>query len=306
MSLNAWIHAARLRTLPLAAAATLCGCLSAALQQSLHWPTAVLAVATAVALQIFGNLANDYGDAQNGADSAGRQGPPRMVAAGFISRRSMRRGLLVQAGLCCLLGIALLATALPNLAHNSAADWLVWLLLGAAALVAAYRYTAGRSPYGYLGFGDAAVFVFFGVLAVLGSEYLHTGRLNAASWLSAAAMGLWCTMVLNLNNMRDIDHDWANGKRTLAARLGRRRAKHYHQALAFAAAVCWSVWLACWFRGFPWLVLQVFMLSATFVHLNLLNNTPSSKELDRLLPQWSVTVLAWVLLAALLSLSGSG
>lgn len=294
MPLHAWIHAARLRTLPLSAAATLCGCLTAALQQPLHWPTAVLAVATALALQIFSNLANDYGDAQNGADSAGRQGPPRMVASGRISRDAMQKGLVISAGLCCLLGIALLATALPALAQSSGTDWLLWLLLGIMALAAAYGYTAGRRPYGYIGFGDAAVFVFFGWLAVLGSEYLHTGRLNADSWLPASAMGLWCTMVLNLNNMRDIEHDWASGKRTLAARLGLRRAKHYHRALALTAAVCWSVWLAHWFHGFEWLVLQVFMLAATFVHLNLLNNTPSSTELDKLLPQWSITVLAWV------------
>ena len=299
MSLNAWIHAARLRTLPLATASTLCGCLLAALQQSLHWPTAILTIATAVALQIFSNLANDYGDAQNGADSAGRQGPPRMVAAGRISRHTMQKGLAISAGLCCLLGIALLATALPALAQSSGKDWLVWLLLGATALAAAYGYTAGRKPYGYIGFGDAAVFVFFGWLAVLGSEYLHTGRLNTDSWLPASAMGLWCTMVLNLNNMRDIEHDWISGKRTLAARLGLPRAKHYHRALAVMAAVCWSVWLARYFHGFSWLVLQVFMLAATFVHLNLLNNTPSSFELDKLLPQWSITVLAWVMVLAL-------
>ncbi|WP_416191523.1 1,4-dihydroxy-2-naphthoate octaprenyltransferase [Neisseria sp. CCUG12390] len=299
MSLNAWINAARLRTLPLSAAGSLCGCLLAAMQQKLHWPTALLTVATAVSLQIFSNFANDYGDAQNGADSAGRQGPPRMVASGQISPETMRTGLKISAVACCLLGLTLLYTALPILTQTAWTDWLLWLLLGAAALAAAYGYTAGRRPYGYIGFGDAAVFVFFGLLAVLGSEYLHTGRLNPSSWLPAAAIGLWCTMVLNLNNMRDIDHDWANGKRTLAARLGLRRAKYYHAALALTAAACWSAWLAVGFHGAARLFLQVFMLAATFVHLNFLNNTPSSSKLDKLdklLPQWSLTVSAWVVL----------
>ncbi|WP_233572900.1 1,4-dihydroxy-2-naphthoate octaprenyltransferase [Neisseria weixii] len=183
-----------MRTLPLATASTLCGCLLAALQQSLHWPTAILTIATAVALQIFSNLANQRLRRCAKRRRFGRQGPPRMVAAGRISRHTMQKGLAISAGLCCLLGIALLATALPALAQSSGKDWLVWLLLGATALAAAYGYTAGRKPYGYISFGDAAVFVFFGRLAVLGSEYLHTGRLNTDPWLPArwGCGAPWC------------------------------------------------------------------------------------------------------------------
>ncbi|WP_421522861.1 prenyltransferase [Neisseria yangbaofengii] len=129
--------------------------------------------------------------------------------------------------------------------------------------------------------------------AVWGGEYLHTGRLNADSWLSTSAIGLWHTIVLNLNNMRGIEYDWAVGKRTLAVRLGLPRAKHCHRALAFIAAICRSVWLAQYFHGFSWPVLQVFMLTATFVHLNLLDNTPSSLKPGKLLPQWGMTGLAF-------------
>lgn len=294
MPLQSWINAARLRTLPLALASTSCGCLLAALQQRHHWPTSLLIILTAVSLQIFSNFANDYGDAQNGADSANRQGPQRMVASGQISRHAMQTGLLLSAVVCCLLGLALLLTALPVLAQTDWLDWLLWLLLGASALTAAYHYTAGRHPYGYAGLGDVAVFLFFGWLAVLGSEYLHTGSLNSHSWLPASAMGLWCSMVLNLNNMRDIPSDLSAGKLTLAVRLGLRRAKYYHLALATTAALLWSVWLWFYFSGASHAFLQVFILAFTLIHLKLLKNTSSPDALDALLPQWSITVLVWI------------
>ncbi|WP_226883404.1 hypothetical protein [Neisseria yangbaofengii] len=119
----------------------------------IDWPTAILTAATAVALQISGNLVNDYGDTQNGAGSAGRQGPPRMEASGRIHRRAMKKGLCLSAGLYCLLAISLPVTALPALAQSSGADWPAWLLLGATALAEAY---------GYIGSGDMAAFLFFG------------------------------------------------------------------------------------------------------------------------------------------------
>ncbi|MCP1661042.1 1,4-dihydroxy-2-naphthoate octaprenyltransferase [Neisseria perflava] len=296
MTLSPWLQAARLRTLPLALAATLCGCLLAVLHHHADFKISLLTVATTLALQIFSNFANDYGDAQNGADSALRQGPARMSASGKISRRAMQTALAISAIICCLLGIALLSTALPRLPDNGGASWLLWLLLGGMSLLAAYRYTAGRKPYGYIGLGDVSVFLFFGWLAVLGSEYLHTGRLNALSFLPASGMGLWCVMVLNLNNMRDISSDLAAGKYTVAARLGLRRAKIYHTALALAAALCWLAWLPHEFHGGLQTALPFFILAATRIHLVFLKNTPSSSKLDRLLPQWSLSVLLWVAL----------
>ncbi len=141
-----WINAARLRTLPLAAASTLCGGLVAKSADALNGTVLALCTATALALQVFSNFANDYGDTRHGADSPLRQGPVRMVASGCISQSRMRAGLVLAALLCCALGIALLAAALPAVAAAEPAVWLLWLLLGAAAIAAAFGYTAGRKP----------------------------------------------------------------------------------------------------------------------------------------------------------------
>lgn len=295
MSARYWLQAARLRTLPLATASILCGGLIAKTADRFDGLILALSLATAVALQIFSNFANDYGDARHGADSAQRQGPERMVAAGRISQSGMQRALAASALACCLLGIALLAVALPDIHAAHPRAWLLWLLLGAAAIAAAFSYTAGFKPYGYYGFGDISVLLFFGWLGVLGSAYLQTGQFHAAALLPATALGLWCCMVLNLNNMRDIDSDSAAGKRTIAARLGLRRAKYYH-ILLLAASVCmWWLWLPHAFAAPAQGRLKALLLLLAFIHLYFLKKAQSCPALDKLLPQWSLSVLAWVL-----------
>lgn len=285
-----WLAAGRLRTLPLAVASAGCGGLLAQLNGYGNRSVLVLSVLTAVLLQIFSNLANDYGDARNGADYSGRRGPLRMVASGRISVQAMRAGLCWCALACCLSGLLLLTQALPYLGGTSAV-WLLWLLLGISCLAAAFYYTAGRAPYGYRGWGDAAVFVFFGLIGVLGSEYLHGGVVGAHSWLAAAALGVWCSMVLNLNNMRDIDSDLAAGKYTVAARLGLRHAKIYHAALALAAWCLWWLWLPV---GYGWL--KAVLTAATVWHVYRLTQAEVPHGLDKLLAQWSLTILGWVVL----------
>lgn len=295
MAFKHWLAAARPRTLPLAAASALCGGVLAALNQQSNPPVLVLCMITAVALQIFSNFANDYGDACNGADSCLRKGPKRMVSSGNISRNAMKRGLTVSALICCLCGLALLAAALPSIGMGGLHNWMLWLLLGAAAITAAFSYTAGKKPYGYIGLGDLSVMVFFGWVGVLGSEYLQTGRLNAWSWLPATALGLWCSMVLNINNMRDIRSDTAAGKITVAARLGLRRAKYYHALLLAAAYMMWTLWLMRHVHLAAAGRLNAFLLAASFIHLYFLKKAQSCTQLDKLLPQWSITILLWVL-----------
>lgn len=291
-----WLQAARLRTLPLAAASILCGGLIAKAADNFNGLVLALSMATALALQIFSNFANDYGDARHGADSAQRQGPERMVAAGHISLSSMRRALKISALVCCLLGSALLAVALPDIHAAHPRAWLLWLFLGAAALAAAFSYTAGFKPYGYAGFGDVSVLLFFGWLGVLGSAYLQTGVFHASALLPATALGLWCSMVLNLNNMRDIDSDAAAGKYTVAARLGLHRAKLYHTALLAAAVYMWWLWLPHVFDAVSQGRLKALLLLLSLIHLYSLKKAQSSFTLDKLLPQWSIGILAWVLL----------
>ena len=285
-TLRYWLAASRLRTLPLAAASILCGGYLALMQDNFRPGILLLCLATAVALQIFSNLANDYGDAQNGADHNGRQGPARMVASGRLSAAAMRRALLIMALICCLLGILLLSTALSV----SAIGWLFWLAVGAACILAAYRYTAGSQSYGYAGWGDAAVCLFFGWVGLLGSAYLQTGEFEAAALLPATALGLWCSMVLNLNNMRDIRSDLAAGKLTVAARLGLPLATHYHHFLALLAAALWTIWLIIlpdnplWPHFVLWLLTGFHLLQVRQVN---------GYAFDPLLPRWSLSVLLW-------------
>ena len=291
-----WIDAARLRTLPLAAASTLCGGLVAKSADALNGTVLTLCTATALALQVFSNFANDYGDTRHGADSPLRQGPVRMVASGRISQSRMRAGLVLAALLCCALGIALLAAALPAVAAAEPAVWLLWLLLGAAAIAAAFGYTAGRKPYGYQGWGDFSVLLFFGWLGVLGSAWLQSGQLHPSALLPATALGLWCSMVLNLNNMRDICSDLAAGKRTIAARLGLSAAKRYHAALLAVSVLLWWLWLPLAFDEAAQGRLKAILLLLAFIHLYFLKKAPSCSALDKLLPQWSLSILVWVLL----------
>lgn len=288
-ALRYWLAASRLRTLPLAAASILCGGYLALVQGNFRPGILLLCLATAVALQIFSNLANDYGDAQNGADHNGRQGPARMVASGRLSAAAMRRALFIMALICCLLGILLLSTALSV----SAIGWLFWLAVGAACILAAYRYTAGSQPYGYAGWGDAAVCLFFGWVGVLGSAYLQTGDFEASALLPATALGLWCSMVLNLNNMRDIRSDLAAGKLTVAARLGLPLATHYHHVLALSAAALWTLWLIILPDNPVWPHFVLWLL--TGFHLFQVRQV-NGYAFDPLLPRWSLSVLLWSIL----------
>ncbi|KPN72685.1 hypothetical protein AKG09_00155 [Neisseria sp. 83E34] len=278
----------------MALASVLCGALLAKLQQQHDFAVTLLCCITAVVLQVFSNLANDFGDACHGADHADKQ-PRRMVASELIAKQTMRRALAAVAGLCCLSGIVLLARALPAIGSTGALVWLLWLGLGSAAVAAAFTYTAGARPYGYAGWGDLAVLVFFGWLGVLGSEYLQTGMLSGWSLLPATALGLWCSMVLNLNNMRDIEHDQAAGKMTVAVRLGLSGAKCYHLVSAVFAAGLWLIWLAHAFNGVAYACLNMIVVVLSGIHLyQVFHSCRSRSGLDKLLRRWSVSVLFWV------------
>ncbi|MFM2481913.1 1,4-dihydroxy-2-naphthoate polyprenyltransferase [Celerinatantimonas sp. YJH-8] len=231
MVISAWIEAMRLRTLPVATASILLGSALAVYHHSFRSSVFVLSLVTALLLQILSNFANDYGDAVKGTDDETRVGPRRAVQSGVISLSAMKRAVLVCAGLAVLSGIALLAVSLGH--HWKA--WLCFIGLGIMAIIAAITYTMGRLPYGYRGFGDVSVFLFFGLLGVAGSYYLHTGSLEPAIWLPAIASGLLSAAVLNINNIRDLEPDRAAGKHTLAVRLGGKSARIYHQILIFGA-----------------------------------------------------------------------
>lgn len=235
-----WLWAARPRTLPLAAAAIILGFGLAVMEGNARWGVFTMALITALLLQILSNLANDYGDAVAGADTTDRLGPPRMVGSGLATPQRMLRAIILASGLAALSGFSLVLLA-------SWGDWarlVFFLLLGAACIAAAILYTMGKRPYGYWGLGDLMAGLFFGPVAVWGSAVLCGAASFPPLFLPGMAAGFCSTMVLNVNNMRDIETDRRTGKRTVAVRLGLDKARRYHVLLAALAVLCWAAFWA--------------------------------------------------------------
>jgi len=211
-----WLEGARPRTLPAAVAPVAVGTGLAAGSGTAVWSRAGLALLVALALQVAVNYANDYSDGVRGTDTD-RVGPLRLVGSGAASPRAVRGAALAAFAVAGAAGIALAA----------ATTW--WLLgIGAAAILAAWLYTGGKRPYGYRGFGEIAVFVFFGLVAVVGTAYVQTGRASALAVLAAVPVGLLAVALLVVNNLRDLRQDRAAGKRTLAVVLGDRATRQLY------------------------------------------------------------------------------
>lgn len=293
--MSPWISAFRPRTLPLALASILTGGFLAAAAGRFNGPVVGLAALTTVLLQILSNLANDYGDSQNGADSAHRQGPLRAVQSGAISAAQMKRAMW-GFGLAALAsGVALLLLAL-----GLAGTWvlLAFFVLGLAAIWAAVNYTAGSSPYGYAGFGDVSVFVFFGLVGVCGTYFLQTRSLPLTVLLPAASLGCFATAVLNVNNIRDIQSDQLAGKITVPVRLGPRRARGYHWLLLLLGVGCAAVFVALNYRS-PWQWLFTLSLPLFFFNGRQVWARQESQRLDPLLKQMALSTLVFTVLFGL-------
>jgi 1,4-dihydroxy-2-naphthoate octaprenyltransferase len=220
-----WLSAARPRTLPLALASIFMGSFLAASVGQFDWLIFSLCCLTTIALQVLSNFANDYGDTQNGADLAGRVGPQRAVQSGAITSKQMLSGIYVLTVICLIFGVSLLYLSFKDVSMQ--AFW-GFFGLGLLSMLAAYTYTAGKKPYGYAGLGDISVLIFFGLVGVLGSNYLFTKTFEWVNVLPALSCGLFATGVLNINNIRDIESDIRAGKKTIPARLGKEKAIIYH------------------------------------------------------------------------------
>ncbi len=238
-SFKSWMVAFRLRTLPLALSVIFTGSFLAIQDGVFNWWIIGFSILTTLLLQILSNLANDYGDALKGTDNSNRVGPQRTVQSGEIQPESMKKAIIIFASLSLLSGVTLLYFSFGDNFKMS----LLFLFLGLASIWAAVKYTVGKNAYGYVGFGDLFVFLFFGLIGVAGSYYLNTQSVNVAVFLPAAAMGLFSAGVLNLNNMRDIDNDIYSGKHTLASRMGIVEAKKYHMILIFFGWILLLVWM---------------------------------------------------------------
>lgn len=222
-----WIEGARLRTLPAAVSPVAAGS-AVAWQADRFVPgMAVLALVVALALQVGVNYANDYSDGVRGTD-AERVGPMRLVGSGAATPEQVKRAAFGCFGLAALAGLALCAW--------SGAWWM--LGVGALAILAAWGYTGGKNPYGYLGLGEIFVFLFFGLVATAGTSYVMTRRIGAAAVLAACAIGLLACAILMANNLRDIDSDARVGKRTLAVRLGDHASRIAYAGMLVLAVLC--------------------------------------------------------------------
>lgn len=232
-----WIEGARPRTLPNAIAPVLAGTGAAAALGEAVWWKALLALVVALAFVIGVNFANDYSDGVRGTDDD-RVGPVRLVGSGLVAPALVKRAAFACFGIGAAAGIALALTS---------AWWLI--VVGALCIAGAWFYTGGRTPYGYNGLGEVAVFVFFGLVAVLGTQFVQAGRVDWTGLACAVAVGSFSSAVLVSNNLRDIPTDTVTGKRTLAVRLGDRRTRTLHLVLvtvpfvlsvALVAATPWA------------------------------------------------------------------
>jgi 1,4-dihydroxy-2-naphthoate polyprenyltransferase len=226
--MNLWVQGARPRTLVAAVCPVLVGTAAAAAEGPVVAWRAAAALVVAVALQIGVNYANDYSDGLRGADTPDRLGPVRLTATGLAAPAAVRRAAAIAFAVAAAAGLALAVAVDLRL-----------LLVGVAAIAAAVLYTGGPRPYGYAGFGEVAVLAFFGVVATCGSAYVQLERVPAVAVAASLVVGLGAVAILLANNVRDIEGDRLAGKRTLAVRLGRPRARDLYTAVVaamFAAA----------------------------------------------------------------------
>ena len=218
--MNKWIVGARVKTLPAAVAPVLIGTSYA---EKINWGNALLALLVSLFLQIAVNFANDYSDGVRGTDTH-RIGPVRLVASGLASASSVKRAALISCLIAAIAGLVLAVNISP------------WLLaVGAAAIWAAWGYTGGKKPYGYFGFGELSVFIFFGLVATVGSYYIQTEQFNWQIFLLAMPVGTLSCAILAINNLRDLPQDKLVGKRTMAVRIGEKNTRVFFMLLLVTA-----------------------------------------------------------------------
>ena len=228
-----WLAGARPRTLPAAVVPVAVGAACAVGEGTdTEWWRAGLALVVALALQVGVNYANDYSDGIRGTDDERRVGPIRLVGSGLASPEAVKRAATLSFGVAGVVGAVLALIVGPEL-----------FVVGAASLVAGWTYTGGPKPYGYLGLGELFVFVFFGVVATVGTTYVLLEEIQTLSLVASVAVGLWATALLVINNLRDIPGDTEAGKNTLAVRIG-DRATRVVFAVMHVAALGFALWAA--------------------------------------------------------------
>jgi len=278
--------AARPRTLPAAVAPVLVGTALAATEGTFRWFTFVAAMLGALFIQIGTNLSNDYSDARRGADTEDRLGPVRVTAGGLVPPRQVLVATYVAFGAAVAAGAYLIATA----------GWEL-LVVGAASILAGVLYTGGPRPYGYEGLGEVFVFLFFGVVAVAGSFFAQVERVAWEALVLAVPVGLLAAGILVVNNVRDLETDRRAGKRTLAVRLGRPRARTLYAAMVYLAFLCAPLpWLLGSDELSAWLVLPLLALPLAAPVVRTVRSRTDGPSLNGALARTGMLQLAFCLL----------
>ncbi len=292
-----WIEAARLRTLPLSVSGIILGSFYAMSQSMFNWKIVVFALATTLGLQVLSNFANDYGDGMKGTDNEDRIGPKRAIQSGVITPPAMKKAIILTSILTLFSAILLIYCSFKD--HNLGYS-LFFLFLGILAIASAIRYTVGTNAYGYRGYGDLFVFIFFGLVSTMGIYFMFAKSLENGSLLllPATAIGFLSVSVLNLNNMRDQLSDKKSGKNTIVVKIGAENAKKYHYFLVISAML--MVLLFAYLNDFHFdqyvFVVAYFPLTS---HLIKVYKNKDPRALD---PELKKVAISTFLLSVLLSL----
>ncbi|MFN3908078.1 MAG: 1,4-dihydroxy-2-naphthoate polyprenyltransferase [Flavobacterium sp.] len=290
-----WIQAARLRTLPLSVSGILVGSFYAMSQSYFNWKIIGFALLTTIGLQVLSNFANDYGDGVKGTDNEDRVGPKRTIQSGLISPSQMKNAMFITACITLIFALLLIYVSFKNQYIYYS---LFFLFLGIVAIGSAIKYTVGKNPYGYRGFGDVFVFIFFGLVSTYGVYFLYTKTWDWILLLPSIAIGLLSVGVLNLNNMRDEESDKKVGKNTLVVMMGRAKAKMYHSFLIVVSILCLTIFGLL--KGFAFdQYLYVIGFLPLISHLIRVHKTHDPKNLD---PELKRLALTTFLISILLSL----
>tara|TARA_B110000003_G_scaffold8247_1_gene8516 strand:- start:8698 stop:9594 length:897 start_codon:yes stop_codon:yes gene_type:complete len=294
MIIKNFIKAARLRTLPLSISGIILGGFLAKSVGLFNWVIFFLAIFTTVGFQVISNFANDYGDGIKGTDTL-RNGEERMVSSGKISPKEMKKAIIIAVLLTMFFTFLLIYESFgkSNFKYS-----ILFLILGIISVVAAIKYTIGNSPYGYSGFGDLFVFVFFGLLSVLGSYFLFTKEISFLVFLPAFSIGFLSTAVLNLNNMRDCKNDIISKKKTIVVKIGVKTAKIYHYILIILSFVCAVSYVLINFSKATQFIFLLAYIPLTIHSIYVYNN----KEESKLDPELKKVALSTFLFSILLGL----
>lgn len=294
-NISLWISTMRLRTLPLSVSGIILASCLAAYNGYFNLKICVLAILTTLSLQILSNLANDYGDGIKGTDNDDRIGPERAIQSGKISPDDMFSAIRINILISIGLAFALIFSAFGS---KHFLLTILFFALGIASVVAAIRYTVGDNAYGYRGLGDAFVFVFFGLVSVIGCYILYAKTIDHVVFLPACTIGLLSMGVLNLNNMRDIISDEKSNKITLAVKLGQKKVKIYHTILIVSAIVLSALFGILYYTSFYNLIFVVAYIPL-IIHIKKINQNKDPKLLD---PELKKLALTTVFLAILMGI----